>query len=113
MSAVENLRQELTTLEGEYGALLATAGDEQAIRKVYADFGGADGAIRKRHKAALAAAPGPEKRDIGKLGNEILQRVEKQFEAHLEELVAEAQQRDLERQIDLSLPKHQIGRAHV
>ena len=77
MSAVENLRQELTTLEGEYGALLATAGDEQAIRKVYADFGGADGAIRKRHKAALAAAPGPEKRDIGKLGNEILQRVEK------------------------------------
>ena len=114
MSAVENLCEELSQLEAAYEVALSGAVDEQAIRKIYADFGGVDGSIRKRHKAALTAAPGPQKRDFGKLGNEVLGRVEAQFEARLAELVAAARQLDLKRQIDLSLPgrRHECGNLH-
>lgn len=98
------LKDELDALDVEYDRALQAATDEQTIRKVYADYGGAEGAIRKRHKAALAAAPGPEKKEIGKLGNEILKRVEERFNTRLAGLADEARRADLLRHVDLSLP---------
>src|SRR5262245_44478007 len=109
-----DLKEQLEALEREYADKLAAASTEQEMRKVYADYGGGQGAIRRMHKEALKAAPPTEKKNIGQLGNALFQRVDGAFEGRLAQMAQAARQKELARSIDLTLPgrPHRPGTAH-
>jgi phenylalanyl-tRNA synthetase alpha chain len=109
-----SLADELQALHQQFTSQLAAARSEQAVRKVYADFGGANGAIRLKQKELLKAAPNAEKKAIGQATNEILQKVDAAFEVALKRLGDEAAARDLERTVDVTLPgrTHRLGHLH-
>jgi phenylalanyl-tRNA synthetase alpha chain len=108
------LKAELDRLLRDFKELVARARTEQELRKVYADFGGSQGAIRLKQKEALKAAPGQEKREIGNLGNEVLREVDGELERRLGALAEEAQARDLVRKVDVTLPGRpsHVGHLH-
>jgi phenylalanyl-tRNA synthetase alpha chain len=93
---------------------LNEAHDEHALRKVYADFAGSNGQIRLLQKDLLKVAPSDQKREIGQATNEILKKVEADFEAALKRLADAAAARDLERSVDVTLPgrAHRLGHLH-
>ena len=105
---------ELPDLKHEFDRQLSAAQTEQQVRKVYADFGGANGAIRTKQKELLKTAPNAEKRAIGQATNEILQQVDAAFEAALGRIADAAAARDLERTVDVTLPgrAHRLGHLH-
>src|SRR5262249_30898040 len=109
-----SLADELQQLFQQFNTQLDAAATEQAVRKVYADFGGANGAVRLKQKDLLKAAPHAEKRAIGQATNEILQKVDAAFEAALARLAAAAAERDLARTVDVTLPgrAHRLGHLH-
>jgi phenylalanyl-tRNA synthetase alpha chain len=109
-----SLADELSQLFQQFKQQLAAASNEQAVRKVYADFGGANGRIRLQQKELLKSAPNAEKKAIGQATNEILQQVEAAFEERLQRLDAEAELRDLARTVDVTLPgrARRLGRLH-
>ena len=109
-----SLADELQKLLQQFSAQLDAAANEQAVRKVYADFGGANGQIRLKQKELLKAAPNAEKRAIGQATNEILREVDAAFEARLVALAGEAEARDLARTVDVTLPgrAHRLGHLH-
>jgi phenylalanyl-tRNA synthetase alpha chain len=109
-----SLADELHQLLVAFTTQLDAAANEQAVRKVYADFGGANGVIRKKQKELLQAAPNVEKKSIGQATNEILQKVDAAFEAALKRLGDEAAARDLQRSVDVTLPgrAHRLGHLH-
>ena len=109
-----SLADELQGLLLEFKQKLASAGNEQAVRKVYADFGGANGAIRLKQKELLKSAPNDQKKLIGQATNEILKEVEGAFEARLGGIANEAAERDLARTVDVTLPGrgHRLGHLH-
>ena len=108
------LADELQQLLQQFTAQLDAAAHEQAVRKVYADFGGANGQIRLKQKELLKAAPNDQKKAIGQATNEILHKVDAAFAARLAALGAEAEARELERSIDVTLPGrgHRLGHLH-
>ena len=77
-SLTDDLQQLLPAIHRRSSTPLPT---EQAVRKVYADFGGANGAIRGKQKELLKAAPNAEKKAIGQATNEVLQTVDAAFAA--------------------------------
>ena len=85
-----SLSDELSALFQQFTTQLEAAANEQAVRKVFADFGGASGRIRLKQKELLKSAPNDQKRSIGQATNEILQQVEAAFAARLASLAAEA-----------------------
>jgi phenylalanyl-tRNA synthetase alpha chain len=109
-----SLTDELQPLLSEFTQKLDAAPNEQAVRKVYADFGGANGAIRLKQKELLKSAPNEQKRVIGQATNEILQKVDAAFEGALKRLGDAAAARDLERSVDVTLPgrAHRLGHLH-
>jgi phenylalanyl-tRNA synthetase alpha chain len=109
-----SLADELHQLLLEFTTRLDAAATEQAVRKVYADFGGANGAIRLKQKELLKAAPNVEKKSIGQATNEILQQVDAAFAAALARLGEQAAARELERSVDVTLPgrAHRLGHLH-
>jgi phenylalanyl-tRNA synthetase alpha chain len=109
-----SLADELHALLHAFQARLNEGADEQAVRKAYADFGGANGQIRLKQKELLKAAPNAEKKSIGQATNEVLQEVDAAFAARLAALAAEADARDLERTVDVTLPgrAHRLGHLH-
>jgi phenylalanyl-tRNA synthetase alpha chain len=110
---LDSLKQNLEARLAEFEARMVEARDEHAVRKVYADYGGAQGAIRVAQKDALKAAPGPEKRAIGELGNAILKKVDALFEARLAGIANEAKAADLARTVDVTLPGRARRRGHL
>jgi phenylalanyl-tRNA synthetase alpha chain len=109
-----SLADELNGLYQQFTSRLEQANDEQALRKVYADFGGANGAIRLKQKELLKSAPNAEKKAIGQATNEILQKVDAAFEGALKRLADQAAARDLQRSVDVTLPGrvHRLGHLH-
>jgi phenylalanyl-tRNA synthetase alpha chain len=109
-----SLAEQLQQLFSSFESQLLVAEDEQAVRKVYADFGGANGAIRLKQKELLKSAPNDQKKLIGQATNEILQKVEAAFATALERIAAQAEQRDLARTVDVTLPGRvrRLGRLH-
>jgi len=109
-----SLTDELQQLLQQFTQQLDAATNEQAVRKVYADFGGANGAIRLKQKELLKSAPNAEKRSIGQATNEILQKVDAAFEGALKRLGDAAAAKDLERSVDVTLPgrAHRLGHLH-
>ena len=112
MSALDSLKEKLDALRAEFRLRMDAAHDEHAVRKAYADYGGAQGAIRVAQKDALKAAPGPEKRAIGELGNAILKDVEALFEGRLGAIAAGEKAKDLSRTVDVTLPGRARRRGH-
>jgi phenylalanyl-tRNA synthetase alpha chain len=112
-AALHSLQERLNAELAAFRARMDEARDEQAVRKAYADFGGAQGSIRVAQKDALKAAPGPEKRAIGELGNAILKQVDGLFEARVAGLAAEEKARDLSRTVDVTLPGRVRRRGHL
>lgn len=108
------LSEELRALHDQFNRQLEAAANEQAVRKVFADFGGSSGLIRLKQKELLKAAPNAEKKAIGQATNEILQAVEKTFDARLEALAEEAEARELAQSLDVTLPgrAHRLGHLH-
>ncbi len=100
------LEDELARLKAEFDRALRDSSTEQQIRKVYADYGGANGSIRAAQKQALKTAQNAEKKAIGQVTNAIVQAVDAAFEERLRQLAAEARQRDLARTVDVTLPGH-------
>ena len=113
LASLDSLQQTLDSLVVDYRARMGAAVDEQAVRKVYADFGGPQGSLRVAQKDALKAAPGPEKRAIGELGNAYLKEVDSAFEVRLAAIAAEAAARDLQRSVDVTLPGRARRRGHL
>src|SRR6266481_3143250 len=109
-----SLADQLQKLYQQFSEQLDAASNEQALRKVYADFGGANGAIRLKQKELLKTAPNTEKRAIGQATNDILQQVDAAFEAALQRLGDEAAARELQRSVDVTLPgrAHRLGHLH-
>ncbi len=99
-----DLQARLAALLSEYQEKIAQARTEQELRKVFADYGGPQGAIRVQQKEAIKSAPNAEKKAIGQLSNQVVQSVEKLFEERLRALADEARRRDLERVVDVTLP---------
>lgn len=112
-SSLDSLKLKLDALVADFRARMAAAGDEQSVRKAYADFGGPQGSIRSTQKDALKAAPGPEKRAIGELGNTYLKELDSAFEVRLAAISAEAAERDLSRRVDVTLPGRTRRRGHL
>jgi phenylalanyl-tRNA synthetase alpha chain len=114
VSSHDDLKQRLDALLSEYNQKIALAQTEQELRKVFADYGGAQGAIRLQQKEALKSAPNAEKKAIGQLSNAIVQEVEAQLAKRLSGLADEARKRDLQRNVDLTLPgrAHRLGHLH-
>ena len=108
------LKAELDELLLRFKQQLASAETEQELRKAYADFGGPQGSIRTRQKDAIKVAPGPQKRDIGNLGNAILKELDGALELRLAGLAEEGARRDLQRRVDVTLPGREprLGRLH-
>jgi phenylalanyl-tRNA synthetase alpha chain len=109
-----SLADELQQLFQQFSGQLDAAANEQAVRKVYADFGGANGAIRLKQKELIKSAPNDQKRVIGQATNEILQKVDAAFEAALGRLAAQSDARELSRSVDVTLPGrvHRLGHLH-
>jgi len=105
---------ELPDLKRDFDQQLSAAHTEQQVRKVYADFGGANGAIRAKQKELLKTAPNEQKRAIGQATNDILQQVESAFAAALARIANAAAAKDLERTVDVTLPGrvHRLGHLH-
>jgi phenylalanyl-tRNA synthetase alpha chain len=108
------LEEQLNRLQAEFLAALRDSSTEQQIRKVYADYGGANGSIRAAQKQALKTAQNAEKKAIGQLTNAVVQAVDAAFEARLKDLADEARKRDLARVLDVTLPgrAHRLGHLH-
>ena len=111
---VDELGRKLDALFSEYDHKLRAARSEQELRKVFADYGGAQGAIRLEQKSALKSAPNDQKKAIGQLTNAVVQKVEASFEAALGALANAARARDLERVVDVTLPgrRRPLGHLH-
>ena len=56
-----SLSDELQALFQQFTTQLEAAANEQAVRKVFADFGGASGQIRLKQKELLKSAPNDQK----------------------------------------------------
>jgi phenylalanyl-tRNA synthetase alpha chain len=109
-----SLADDLQPLLHAFTQQLDAAQTEQTVRKVYADFGGANGAIRGKQKELLKAAPNAEKKAIGQATNEVLQKVDAAFAAALKRLGDAAAAKDLERSVDVTLPgrPRRLGHLH-
>ena len=109
-----SLSDELSALYQQFTKQLEAAANEQAVRKVFADFGGASGQIRLKQKELLKSAPNDQKRSIGQATNEILQSCEAAFGKRLAALAEEAEARELSVAVDVTLPgrAHRLGRLH-
>jgi phenylalanyl-tRNA synthetase alpha chain len=112
-ASLDALKQKLDELVAAFHVRMDEARDEQAVRKAYADFGGAQGAVRVAQKDAIKAAPGPEKRAIGELGNRAIADVDAVFATRLAAIADEAKARDLERSVDVTLPGRGRRRGHL
>jgi phenylalanyl-tRNA synthetase alpha chain len=114
-TSLADLERTLERLHAEYRARLAEATNEQALRKAFADYGGAQGAIRVAQKEALRTAPNAEKKAIGQLTNRVIADIEAALDARLAELAAEARARDLARTVDVTLPgrARRLGHLHA
>jgi phenylalanyl-tRNA synthetase alpha chain len=113
-ASLDDLKSKLDGLAAEYRTKIATARTEQELRKVFADYGGTQGAIRVAQKDALKTAPNEAKKSIGQLTNAVVQEVEAQFTDRLRALDEEAHRRDLERTVDVTLPGRvrRLGHLH-
>jgi len=111
---LSDLEAELARLLSSYRTQMAMAASEQAIRKVYADFGGSSGSMRLAQKEALRSAPNTEKKAIGLATNQILAAVDVELEARLQGLANAARAAELRRTVDVTLPGRQrrLGRLH-
>ena len=110
---VVELQKQLDELLGRYKAERAPS--EPALRVLHARYLGKEGEIRRRLTEALKAAPGPEKRAIGQIGNAVIAQAEAFFEECLRTLHEAARQADLGRRVDVTLPgrARQRGALHV
>jgi len=84
------LQKQLDELLGRYKAERAPS--EPALRVLHARYLGKEGEIRRRLTEALKAAPGPEKRAIGQIGNAVIAQAEAFFEECLRTLHEAARQ---------------------
>jgi phenylalanyl-tRNA synthetase alpha chain len=109
-----SLADELQPLIQQFKTQMDAAATEQAVRKVYADFAGPNGIVRLKQKELLKAAPNAEKKAIGMVTNEILQKLEHAFEWALTRLANAAEARELSRTVDVTLPgrAHRLGHLH-
>jgi phenylalanyl-tRNA synthetase alpha chain len=109
-----SLTDDLQQLLRDFLTQLDAAQTEQSVRKVYADFGGANGAIRGKQKELLKAAPNAEKKAIGQATNEVLQKVDAAFAEALKRLGDAAASQDLARTVDVTLPgrTRRLGHLH-
>ncbi len=114
MATLDELKQQFAKLTSDYANLIATATSEQELRKVFADYGGAQGLVRNLQKHAIKTAAPTEKRNVGQLGNAAIETVEREFSARLSALEEAARRRDLERSVDLTLPgvRRRLGHLH-
>ncbi len=111
-TAVE-LQKQLDELLERYKAERAPS--EPALRVLHARYLGKEGEIRRRLTEALKAAPGPEKRAIGQIGNSIIAQAEAYFAECLSTIHTAARQADLARRVDVTLPgrAQRRGALHV
>ncbi len=113
-SSPDDLKARLHGLLSEFQAKIERAHTEQELRKVFADYGGSQGAIRVAQKDALKEAPNAEKKAIGQLSNAVVAEVERALEGRLAALHEAERRRDLERTVDVSLPGRvrRLGHLH-
>ena len=104
VATAAELQKQLDELLQRYKDERAAAPSESALRVVHARYLGKEGEIRRRVSEALKAAPGPEKRTIGQVGNAIIAQAEVFFQERLTLIHAAAQKADLGRQVDVTLP---------
>jgi phenylalanyl-tRNA synthetase alpha chain len=117
MASEAELKQQLDELLSEYKSKIAASANEQEVRKVFADYGGSQGAIRVAQKNALNAlksAPNAEKKAIGLLSNAVVGEAQAIFDNWLKGQADRARQKDLSRSVDVTLPgrRHALGHLH-
>jgi len=112
--SVDDLKSQLARLADEFQAKASTVSNEQDLRKLFADYGGSAGSIRSAQKEAIRVAAPADKKTIGQATNELIERVEKLFEAALARLDEERRKADLRRTVDVTLPgrRRPLGHLH-
>jgi phenylalanyl-tRNA synthetase alpha chain len=115
VTTAAELQKQLDELLARYRAEQAAAPTESAVRVVNARYLGKEGEIRRRVAEALKAAPGPEKRNIGQVGNAVITQAEQLFQERLHALHEAARQADLARRVDVTLPgrSRRLGALHL
>jgi phenylalanyl-tRNA synthetase alpha chain len=111
---VSSLADELRAVKTAYTLRLGQANTEQEVRKVYADFGGSNGQLRLKQKELIKTAPPQDKKVVGQLTNDLLRDIDALFEAKLNAIAEAAEERDLARRVDVTLPGrvHRLGHLH-
>ncbi len=104
VATAAELQKQLDELLQRYKDERAAAPSEPALRVVHARYLGKEGEIRRRVSEALKAAPGPEKRTIGQVGNAIITQAEALFQERLNHIHEAVRNADLARQVDVTLP---------
>ena len=108
------LIDELLQLEGAFRAEIAPLTAEQEIRAAQARYLGNKGRVSELMKK-MGALPPAERPAVGKAANQVKSFVETETQRKLGALTEAARRRDLERQIDVTLPGREIprGRLHI
>jgi phenylalanyl-tRNA synthetase alpha chain len=108
------LIDELLQLEGAFRAEIAPLTTEQDIRAAQARYLGNKGRVSELMKK-MGALPPAERPAVGKAANQVKSFVETETQRKLGALTEAARRRDLERQVDVTLPGREIprGRLHI
>lgn len=112
--SIELLNREFSKIFDEYKSELSSFEVEQDIRLVYSRYLGKEGTMRLLLSSKLSFSPKEEKKTIGELGNQFLNRAEKLFEERLVQLKKQERDKELSKQIDITLPgrSRQLGAFH-
>jgi len=106
------LISQLEQLAQEFEHIVQPLADEQAIRAAQAQFLGKKGKVSELMKE-LGKLPAGDRPAVGAAVNKVKQTIEGQVAARLGELAAAAEQADLARTVDVTLPPRPVAGGHL
>jgi phenylalanyl-tRNA synthetase alpha chain len=110
--SAQALIDELLRLEGAFRAEIAPLTAEQDIRAAQARYLGKKGNVSELMKQ-LGKLPASDRPAVGEAANRVKQFVEAETERKLAALGEAARRRDLERQVDVTMPGRREPRGHL
>jgi len=112
--SVNELIGQIESLGSEFADAISALTDEQEIRAAQAKFLGKKGRVSDLMKQ-MGKLPPEDRREVGQVANRVKSSITDEVARRLGELDRLAQQQDLERVVDVTLPGRQVetGRLHV
>ena len=108
MATAKDLIANLERLDDEFVAVIRPLADEQGIRAAQAGFLGKKGKLSELMKE-LGRLPAGDRPQVGAAANKVKQSIEERVAARLGELADAADQKDLARTVDVTLPARPVA----